>query len=148
MDLPLPEPMQKALDAQNGGPLRLIDPRTNEPYVLIRAEAYQQQSASPSGPEPGVPPGIRQSREAFLRNLAHLLREYPGDCWWAGYEGNELLGVARTQAELLRECHRRGLAYEQYYVGLIRPYGTAEEEEEIERFYEYEDEDEPTEPRA
>jgi len=37
---PLPPDLQKALDANDGPPLRFVDPRTNVEYVVVRAEFY------------------------------------------------------------------------------------------------------------
>ncbi len=42
MSIPLTEPLQQALDEQPGEPLRLVDPRTQAAYVLIRADLYER----------------------------------------------------------------------------------------------------------
>jgi hypothetical protein len=36
----LTEPLQKALDEHQGEPLPVVDPRTRETYVLVRADIY------------------------------------------------------------------------------------------------------------
>jgi hypothetical protein len=41
MSIELTEQQQRALDAESGT-LTVIDPRTNETYVLLRAEIYQR----------------------------------------------------------------------------------------------------------
>ncbi len=41
MNSELTEQQQRALDAE-GGTLTVVDPRTNETYVLVRAEIYQR----------------------------------------------------------------------------------------------------------
>jgi hypothetical protein len=41
MTICLSEPLQQALDAQQGEPLRVVDPRTNVVYVLLRAEEFE-----------------------------------------------------------------------------------------------------------
>ncbi|HEV3262191.1 MAG TPA: hypothetical protein VG013_35390 [Gemmataceae bacterium] len=42
MTLELTEPLQTALDARPAEPLRLVDPRTQQAYVLLRAELYDR----------------------------------------------------------------------------------------------------------
>jgi hypothetical protein len=41
MTIELTEPLQRALDQQDE-PLRVVDPRTQQGYVLIRAEDYER----------------------------------------------------------------------------------------------------------
>src|SRR5437867_4080275 len=41
MSLELSEEQRRALDASPEAPLRLIDPRTREAYVLLRADQYE-----------------------------------------------------------------------------------------------------------
>jgi hypothetical protein len=41
MSIELTETQQQALDKQ-AGPLRVVDPRTNETYVLVRSEVYER----------------------------------------------------------------------------------------------------------
>jgi hypothetical protein len=45
MSVPLPEPLQQALDGRPGEPLRLVDPRTRAAYVLIPADLYERLQA-------------------------------------------------------------------------------------------------------
>jgi hypothetical protein len=45
MSVPLTEPLQQALDERPGEPLRLVDPRTQVTYVLIRADLYERVQA-------------------------------------------------------------------------------------------------------
>lgn len=42
MSVPLTEPLQHALDQRPGEPLRLVDPRTQTAYVLLRADLYER----------------------------------------------------------------------------------------------------------
>jgi hypothetical protein len=42
MDIELTEPLQRALDAQLGQPLRVVDPRTHKVYILLAAEHYER----------------------------------------------------------------------------------------------------------
>jgi hypothetical protein len=41
MIIQLSEPLQRALDTQPEEPLRVVDPRTNVTYVLLRAEEFE-----------------------------------------------------------------------------------------------------------
>jgi hypothetical protein len=45
MSVPLTEPLQQALDERPGEPLRLVDPRTQTAYVLLRADLYDRVQA-------------------------------------------------------------------------------------------------------
>jgi hypothetical protein len=42
MSIPLTEEQQRALDAPGDEPVRLVDPRTNETYVLVKAEVFDR----------------------------------------------------------------------------------------------------------
>jgi hypothetical protein len=46
----LTEEQMQALEAQTQGPLQVLNPRTQEVYVLIRKEVYQLTSRILSGP--------------------------------------------------------------------------------------------------
>jgi hypothetical protein len=151
MSIELNEALQQALDAEKGDPLRLVDPRTKEVYVLLRAEEYDRwrQAAPPPPPHPEdeleIPEGIRRSRDAFLRDLPDLLRNPRHEGWWVAYHGDERVAMAWDPNKVRREIFRRGLKAAEYYLGIIQSY-QPEEEEEIERsFYEFDDE-EPEEP--
>ena len=87
---------------------------------------------------PNTPIGIVRSRDAFLRDLPGLLANPKYDRWCAAYCGDERIGVAESHIELVRECLRRGLKRDQYYIGCIFP--QSDEEEEIDTgFYEFDD---------
>jgi len=93
-----------------------------------------------------TPIGIVQSRNAFLRDLPTLLSNPMYDHWAAAYCGEERIGIAESEIELVRECKRRGLRPDQYYIGGIYPHATEVEElrddEEIKgalSFVEYDD---------
>lgn len=54
----LPETLQKALDGSAGQPLRLVDPRTNVAYLLVRADLFERiQYAEGEDPWDGVDVG-------------------------------------------------------------------------------------------
>jgi hypothetical protein len=46
----LTEEQMQALEAQTQGPLQILNPRTQEIYVLVRQEVYQLASRILSGP--------------------------------------------------------------------------------------------------
>ena len=90
---------------------------------------------------PNTPIGIVRSRDAFLRDLPALLANPKYDRWCVAYCGDQRIGIAETGIELHRECNRRGLRPDQYYIGCIFPHSN-EEEEEIEfGFAEFEDDE-------
>jgi hypothetical protein len=78
---------------------------------------------------PNTPIGIVRSRDAFLRALPELLANPNYDRWHVAYCGEERIGIAKSELDLVRECNRRGLHPNQYYIGCIFPHSTEEEEE-------------------
>ena len=77
---------------------------------------------------PDTPIGIVRSRAAFLRDLPALLANPKYDRWSVAYCGDERIGIAEFEAELIRECNRRGLHPKQYFIGTIFPHGEDDEE--------------------
>jgi hypothetical protein len=128
-------------------PARMVDPETNQVYVLIRADLYERLrpvlEARSTAPLPEIPPGIRRSQEALRRDLPQLLEDRRLRGRWIAYHGDERIGIARDDTTLLRECIRRGLADDQYYIGMITPSELVEEEEITERCFIDADEDGP-----
>jgi hypothetical protein len=150
----LSEEQRQALAAGRGGPLSVVDPATNREYVLVPADAWQRvrgliEPAPPSEQHGGtfeVPPGIRQSQEAFRRDLPAFLEDPKLRGRWVLYRGDERIGFASTQRELIRECLRRGWKNDEYYVGKVIPC-ELDEVEEIERsLYEFDEIDSDTSP--
>jgi hypothetical protein len=116
---------RRALEAQNGEPLRVIDPQTQNAYVLMPADLYEQRvgPTPPPAEEPEfvVPPLVRRSQEAFWRDLPELLKSRRTRGKWVAYHGGERIGIARTDDELIRECLRRGLGKDDYWLYIIEP---------------------------
>ncbi|MBI3821253.1 MAG: hypothetical protein HY289_01070 [Planctomycetes bacterium] len=86
--------------------------------------------------------GVVRSRDAFLRALPELLANPKYDGWCVGYCGDEQIGIAESETEVVQECRRRGLPVHECHIGWITR--TGEEEEEIEgglSFVEYDDDD-------
>jgi hypothetical protein len=116
---------RRALEAHNGEPVRVIDPATQRAYVLMPAEQHGQRVGPTPKPaeEAGfaVPPLFRRSQEAFWRDLPELLKSRRTRGKWVAYHGDERIGVARTDDDLIRECLRRGLGDNAYYLDVIEP---------------------------
>jgi hypothetical protein len=121
------------------GPARILDPETNQTYVLIRANLYERLrpvlEEQPAAPLAEVPAGIRRSQEALRRDLPRLLEDRRLRGRWIAYHGDEPIGIARDKVILVRECIRRGFADDKYYIGMITPSELLEEEEITERCY-------------
>jgi hypothetical protein len=132
---------EQAHAARQGQPVEVVDPQTQRAYLVILREAYERDRHGVGPPLPpdareeatGVPPGIRRSQEAFWRDLPELLKSKKNRGKWVCYHGDERIGIARTQAELIRECLRRGLHDDEYDLDVIEPHALAPwEVEEIE----------------
>src|SRR5207244_3032538 len=109
---------------QGGLPVEVRDPSTDQVYVLIAREQYEKVRSllqTAPGPSEEVAPGIRKSQEALRRDLPALLARKRLRGRWVAYHGDQRLGIARTELELIKECVRRGLGDDQYYVGWIDP---------------------------
>jgi hypothetical protein len=118
--------------AQEGQPIDLVDPQTNEAYVLIakaRFDRVRRHLPSEEVPLPEIPEGIRLSQEAFRRDLPELLKQKRLVGQWTAYHRNERIGIARNGETLLRECLKRGLDDDEFYLGWIYPCELIEEEE-------------------
>src|SRR6266513_981470 len=76
----------------------------------------------------GLSPGVRESKRAFLRDLPCMLQHPAYDRWCAAYHGSERIGIAESEKDLIRECQRRGLKRDQYYLGVIAPHSSIIEE--------------------
>jgi len=130
MALELTREQQKAVDAAGGEPVRVVDPRTRQAFVLVPAERYKDGPRFPAGDHlPAesqlpreVPPGIQRSKEAFLRDLPSLLRQKKRRGQWVLYHGDRRLAFGKSQVELDRLFVRRGLKLTDVYVGHIRPH--------------------------
>lgn len=55
----------------------------------------------------------------YHRDLPRLLGERPGQ--WVAYHGDQLVGFAKTQLELVQECIRRGCRGQDIVVAPIEP---------------------------
>ncbi len=115
---------RQALDEQHGQPVRVVDPSTHDAYVLVRAEVFERMTGvtqAPGEPHVEIPPQLLRSQQAFWRDLPGLLENRQVRGKWTAYHGDERIGVAATDDELIRECLRRGLGKDDYYLDVIEP---------------------------
>lgn len=99
-------------------------------FFNLRAAASVGQSGAVD--DRATPPGVERSQAAFLRDLPGLLKNKKHDRWFALYHGDTCLRIARSYENLLRECQRRGIQSNAFYIGIIRHHEPAPEE--IEHF--------------
>jgi hypothetical protein len=125
---------QERFLAKQGQPVDVVDPTTNEAYVLLARRCFDQVRAqlSPAPaelPEQEVPEGIRLSKEAYRRELPDLLKQKKLIGQWVAYHRNERIGIARNGQTLREKCYKLGLAADEFFLGWIAPCGLEEEEE-------------------
>ena len=95
---------------------------------------------------PGIPPGILRSQQAFWRDLPHLLSQRKLRGRWVCYHGDERISIG-TYDDLIRECGRRGILDDAFYLGRILPRELPPwEPEDVEPLGPHHREDDPTEP--
>ncbi len=149
MKIELTEQQEQA--ANRGLPVEVVNPATNRAYLVFAKETFEGPRAAlvsnhpaPAAVEPFPPPGVQQSRAAFLRDLPDLLRNKKHDRWFALYHGARRIRIACKYEDLLQECRTRGIGRDAYYIGIIRHHEP--EPEEIEHLpFEY-DEASPRQP--
>jgi hypothetical protein len=139
---------RRLLEQAGDEPVRIEDPETQRTYMLIRAELYERVRdllEPKSIHDLDVPEGIRKSQEAFWRSLPQLLSHRRLREQWVCYHGDEQVGIGTYEA-LIRECCRRGIADDAYYLGQIYPRELPPwEPEEVEPLGLHHLEDDPTE---
>jgi hypothetical protein len=127
MHIELTEEERRALETHPDQPVRVVDPQTQLPLVLLRADQYERlHGAQTNGAQVSqipteVPPGLRRSREAFFRDLPALLKQSRRRGQWVAYHGERRRGFARTEAELYQKLLRQGVSDRDFYVGWIGP---------------------------
>ena len=135
--------LRQEIEKAGDDPVRIEDPETHTAYVLLKAEVYDRIKPVPAQADwttQPVPEGIRRAKEAFLRDLPMLLARKRLHGRWVLYHGDEQVRISRRTDKLLRECDKRGLAEDDYYLGWIGPHSTDPEDDEIEHsFFEFDD---------
>ncbi len=115
-----------AVEQADGRTVRVEDPRSRRTYVLVE-ETHEpeprgpQNVARPVSSDDDIPEGIRRSQDAFFHDLPALLKDESLRGKWIGYRGEERIGIAASMRDLIEECHRRGLADDQYDLFVIGP---------------------------
>jgi hypothetical protein len=142
---------QERLLAQQGQPVDVIDPMTNEAYVLLARQHFEPVRAQlpppiagAALPEQEIPEGIRLSQEAYRRDLPELLKQNNLARQWVAYHRHERIGIARDGQSLRKKCYKLGLAVDEFFLGWIAPCGLEEEEEvepRLHHFVGYDNED-------
>jgi len=118
-----------------GQPVRIIDPSTQDAYVLVRAEDYARLAEATQRPvgqdHPAIPPMILRSQMAFWRDLPGMLADRRNHRKWAAYHGEDRVAIAPSKVDAYKECLRRGLERGEFYVGKLQtdpdgvpPWGT------------------------
>lgn len=74
----------------------------------------------------GVAPGIMRARNAFMRDLPELLKNPNFDRWSVAYHGDERIAFSSSQRDVIRECLKRGLKDDEYFIGMVVPYDDEE----------------------
>jgi hypothetical protein len=107
-----------------GEALHIIDPLTQDAYVLLRADEFERLVGAPrrpvDRPHPEISPQRFRSMQAFWRDLPELLKNRRNHKKWAAYHGDERVAIARSDVEAYQECFRRGLKRGEFYVGWLR----------------------------
>jgi hypothetical protein len=131
----LTEQQRQVVQQGLGQPVEVVDPQTHKTYMLVPHELFDMVRpliAEVNGqdqPSPAVSEGVRRSQAALRRALPELLTQPKYLHQWVAYHGEERIGVAAREAILLKECERRGLPDDEYYIGWIDPSELIEEEE-------------------
>ena len=133
---------------EQGEPVRVTDPATPDPLVVMRADVYERFAdllPEPTHePPPGIEPLMLRSMQAFWRDLPELLKLKSKARQWVGYHGDERVAFGRDDLDVYKACFARGLKRDEFYVGWIKPddtppWGTIEVDGSL---YEFTDEGE------
>jgi hypothetical protein len=125
-------PEQRRLVEQAGDrPVRIEDPEMQQAFFLIRADVYERNRDRFEATEPfdlEIPEGIRRSQEAFFRDLPELLKNRRLRGKYVAYHREERVKIGRSDAEVIRECLRRGYPDDEFDVFVIEPQSPEPEE--------------------
>jgi hypothetical protein len=117
---------QRAVQAEKGQPVEVVDPATRQRYVLLACEQYErvrplleQPASSPRELLPRIPPMMLRSMQAYWRELPDLLKLKSRKRQWVGYHAEQRIGFGQTDLDVYRECFQRGLQRGEFYVGKL-----------------------------
>jgi hypothetical protein len=155
MKVELTQQQRQAVQEQAGEPVEVIDPDTRCAYVLLARERYEHMRSLVEGDRepiqrvadgvPCIPPGILRSQQAFWRDLPHLLSRRKLREQWVCYHGDERIGIGAYR-DVIRECVRRGIPDDAFYLGRISPHAIPPSEpEDVEPLGPQHRNDDPTE---
>jgi hypothetical protein len=138
MSIELTEEQRDQLKKQPNRAVTVVDSMTGEVFVLMQTEMYRHLIAQqPANGKvvvdymvglPPIRPGIRLSREAFLRDLPGLLADKALAGKWVLYRGAERIGVAGTEMELIRKSKELGLKDDEFWTDKVVPHAAEPEE--------------------
>ena len=115
---------RQALDEQHGEPVRVVDPSTQDAYMIVRAEAFERMAGIFSTPEAEVSaliqPAMLLAQRAFWRDLPELLKNKRHQRQWVAYHGDERVGMSKTRTELCQHCLGQGLQRGEFYIGRVK----------------------------
>jgi hypothetical protein len=124
-----------AVDAAAGRPLRFVDRRTQEVYVLVPVAVYDDLARNASAVSDWeIPEGIGRAKAALRRDLPALLADTRNRGKCVCYCGDERVGIG-DYATLIRECNRRALPDDAVIVERIAAGAGTEEEVELDRTF-------------
>jgi hypothetical protein len=117
---------RRVIEAGHDGPVPVVDPATQQRYVLIAQEHFERvqrllELPLPAAhePSPKIAPLMLQSMRAYWRELPRLRGLGSRSRRWVAYHADEQVGFGRTQAEVYQACFRRGLRRGEFYVGFL-----------------------------
>jgi hypothetical protein len=122
MPLQLTEQQRQYVAEHQGPTIEVIDPETQQTYVLIAREQFEKVCPVLDDPTPkahAVSPARLRSQQAFWRELPELLRQKRLHRQWVCYHLDMRIGTARDNAELYKICQKLGIKRGDFYVGCI-----------------------------
>ncbi len=138
----------QALDNANGSPPIVVDTRTQDAYVLVRAEIFErlQKSTAPetgapiqslpadsnAADIPGMDEGIKRAKAALRRDLPELLASRRTRGKYVCYHLEKRVGISKDYFALIRECKRRNFPRNECTIEKIAPDAGSMEVIEIE----------------
>ena len=108
-------------------PVHALDKATNAEYVLILRDMYDRfkdlldSGLADEKEMHEVSVGVRESKEAYLRDLPALLRDSKFQRRWVAYAGEKRIGIRASETTLYHECRKLGLHPDEVYIGMVVP---------------------------
>ncbi len=119
--------MKQALETAGHEPVRLEDPDTKIPYLIIREDVYLKMSQSlamdhsnKSLYEVGefhpseLSEGMRLAQDAFFRDLPSMLGDRTLKGKWVLYHRDKRIAAASKERDLLKEVNRLHIPGDEY----------------------------------